>query len=522
MSGRRPARRAGTRAALAAWLALLLLLGAVACTSDDDDGDAADTTAAAGPPAGVLRMGVVGPVQLDPAEVLVGQADLIGVDLLYDTLPDLAEARADDERRVWTFELGDATFSDGSPVTADDVKASLERIARPGEQSLRGARLDVIDGYEPFVAGEAPGMSGIRAVDDDTVEITTAEPYGELERLLVDPGFGILPAGVDDDEGFFEQPVGSGPFALVESSDEALTFEAVEGRDVQLRAVEVRLFDSIDDSYAAFEAGEVDWSAVPADQLDEAVAEHGDEQFVPQAVELWFGFNLRNEKFQNQLFREAIIHSIDRPAIVADFYPGGLLMDGVVPRGVPGAQDNACGDRCVYVPDLSRQLLADAFPGGNVPTVMIDYDEDDFDREAAERISADLEAVGIPNELRPHSHEDYREFVVSGEQELFFFGWFGVGETPDTYLAPLFLSNSPDNVTGYHLELTDAAIAAARGFADEDERLAGYQEVERAVVGQVPVIPLVQLQSRVVVSDRVQGLATETDGTFDPTAVTVR
>jgi ABC-type oligopeptide transport system substrate-binding subunit len=96
-----------------------------------------------------------------------------------------------------------------------------------------------------------------------------------------------------------------------------------------------------------------------------------------------------------------------------------------------------------------------------------------------------------------------------------------VGLTPDTYLAPLFLSDSPDNVTGYNLGFADAGIAAARALATEDERLAGYQEVERAIVGQVPLVPLVQLQSHAVVSDRVRDLTTRVNGTIDAEVVTV-
>ena len=140
VEGGRRARRA-TSCSLLAVLVALLLVGA-SCSSGDDE--ASDDTPSDAPPLGVLRMGVTGPLQLDPAKVLVGQEEMIGIDLLYDSLPDLTQPAPDPERRVWTYEIAGATFADGTPITADDVKFSLERIAEPGEQSLRGARLNVI------------------------------------------------------------------------------------------------------------------------------------------------------------------------------------------------------------------------------------------------------------------------------------------------------------------------------------------------------------------------------------------
>jgi peptide/nickel transport system substrate-binding protein len=309
-------------------------------------------------------------------------------------------------------------------------------------------------------------------------------------------------------------------FVVTEASDDGLRLEPSEGREPKLDAVEVVYFDTIEASYARFEEGGLDWSQVPADEYVEA-AETFEEQYVPYSVEFWFGMNLGNPKFDNPLFREAIVHAIDRPAMVEEFYPGALLLNGVVPQGVPAFQANACGDRCVYASGVSRDLLAQAFPDGNVPTVMIDYADEEFEPAAAEAIARDLTEVGIPTELRSHPLDEYRQFVVRSEQELFFFGWVGVGETPDTYVAPLFVSDSIDNVTGYNSVLADGGIAAARTFTVESERVAAYQAVETAIMGQVPLVPLVQIQTHAVVSSRVEGLVTGVQGTWDASAVSV-
>ena len=88
----------------------------------------------------------------------------------------------------------------------------------------------------------------------------------------------------------------------------------------------------------------------------------------------------------------------------------------------------------------------------------------------AEIVADDLEAVGIPTELRPQPLEDYKRFVVSGEQELFSFGWIGAYGSPDAYLAPLFGSAANDNLTGYRSAAVDGLLAEARSAAGRRPR----------------------------------------------------
>jgi peptide/nickel transport system substrate-binding protein/oligopeptide transport system substrate-binding protein len=516
-------------------VAALLLAGLlVSCTDDggDDDGESGSGSGSGETTEGVLRMGVVEPTSLDPAAVtptLTGE--MVAADLLFDGLtsfaassgeivPALAEWEASDDLRTWTFTLSDdAEFSDGTPVTADDVVASLTRLAAQGDESLRGVRLEVIDGYDAVAAGESDTFSGVTANDDGTVTITTSEPYAELPALLSDPAYGIVPADAVEDDSFADEPIGSGPFAIASRDDDGMVLEAVEGGGAALDAVELLFFDSVADSYAAFEDGELDWSMVPTEQADQAAAQYGDDQFVEYFAEIWLGMNLNVDLFDDERLRQAIIRGIDRPALLEEFYPTGIPLEGVVPQGVPGAQDSACADLCTFNPDAARTLLTEL--GTPPPTIHLDYDEEDFDAAAAEAIKSDLADVGITVGLRPHEHDEYRSFVTGGERELFLFGWVGVAATPDSYLAPNFLSSSNENVTGFGNSVVDAGIAAARGTEDAAERATAYQAAETATMQRFPIVPLVQLQLPVVVSERVADLVARPDGTFAAETVTV-
>lgn len=97
----------------------------------------------------------------------------------------------------------------------------------------------------------------------------------------------------------------------------------------------------------------------------------------------------------------------------------------------------------------------------------------------------------------------------------------GIAPSADSYLAPLFLSGSPDNVTAFSSDPVDAGIAVARAFEDPADRAEAYQRVEEAVMAQVPVVPLAQVATLAVVSDRVSGWQPQLDGTFVASAVRV-
>ena len=104
----------------------------------------------------VPELDVVPPHEVDETNAV----QVLIADLLTDGLtrrndetgsiePALAESwRTNNSGLVWTFQLGDATFSDGSPVTADDVVASLNRVALQGSASISGPNLWPIVGWD--------------------------------------------------------------------------------------------------------------------------------------------------------------------------------------------------------------------------------------------------------------------------------------------------------------------------------------------------------------------------------------
>lgn len=492
---------------------------------------------------GTLRLGLSGVQTLDPAAAdPANQSELMVADLLYDGLTELDPATGEvrpavasawspnEDLTVWTFTIDDQrTFADGRQIVAEDVKRSLQRAAQSGSASLAGSRLDIVEGHAAFVEG-GDDLSGIEVVEDFTLEVTLIAPFAALPELLSAPAYGIT--GDGDDSGIASE---SGPFAFDHSSSAELvddeggpTFEeAVLSRAAwsraHIEAVELHLYPEVADSYGAFVDGEVDVSLVPGQEVQAAGERYGTDGFVPFHLILYFGFNLNDPVFESAEFRRAVLQSVDRQAVVEEVFGGSAdVLEGLVAQGVTGAGTDPCGEPCAFDLEVAKATLAELFPEGDIPTVALDYFEDEREQALAEALAAQLAAAGIPTELRPKPFDEYSSFAVSGHQQLFRFGWVGVYSSPDPYLAPPFSTGSIDNVTGFGSTAVDDALAAARSTVDAEERAGAYGEAERLIMEQTPVIPLAQFRTHAVLADDVRDLQIGVDGTFDSEAVWIQ
>ncbi|HVM11068.1 MAG TPA: ABC transporter substrate-binding protein, partial [Actinomycetota bacterium] len=202
-----------------------ILAGAAACTTPPGADD--------GPPAGPggtipssLRIALTSSGSLDPAELDTPESQLIA-DQIFDGLvgydpgtgavvPAVAETwDVRDGGRRFVFRLrGDATFHDGSPVTADRFVFAWNRLADPGRAAPFAFLLESIAGYRAFHAElEAPSLTGVRAANPRTLEVQLTRPWPDFIAVLGHPALSPLPASAED-AGFALQPVGNGPYRV--------------------------------------------------------------------------------------------------------------------------------------------------------------------------------------------------------------------------------------------------------------------------------------------------------------------
>jgi peptide/nickel transport system substrate-binding protein/oligopeptide transport system substrate-binding protein len=289
-----------------------------------------------------------------------------------------------------------------------------------------------------------------------------------------------------------------------------------------LDGIDLLGYEGVAASYTAFTRGEIDWSQVPPEQVASAARDYGKDGFVPYAAELFYGINLKSPKFQDVRFREAIVRAIDRRALVRAVYDDIYKpLDGIVVSGIPGFDGNACGDVCKHNLDTAKGLVQAVFPGG-APEIFLDYDEGAIRDALAKAIQADLKEAGITATLRPKPFNDYLNFEVSGEQELFLLGWIAAYPDPEAFLGPLFAATSRNNLVGFNAPAFDEALRVARSQPDDSERRQNYQNAEEMALSQLPVIPILQYEVHSVTAKNVGGLELSPTGTFDGSKVWIR
>lgn len=516
-----PRRGRGARAVL---IGFALVVG-LACTGDDESAEPTPSTASEAE-ARTMRVGIGGELIVDPLDASLGSPrDLMVIDLLHDGLtrldeegvpqPALADGwEANGSRTEFRFHLDpEATFSSGRRVRPQDVIASLERVMAAGDKSLAALSLEAVSGFRAFAEGEAEHVSGLTAPGPETVRIGLETPLSLLPEVLSSPLLGVIdPETIDGDPAELDL---SGDWAVASDEDGSLLVERREGAEGTLAAVELRRYLDEDAAYDGFDAGVVDWASVPSDRYEEAVEAHGDDAIIPFQAELFFGMNLSSPSLVNAALREAIVRAIDREAIVAAVYSDlADPLPTIVPAGVVGNDPDRC-PACTHDPEAARAIVDYVYPKDNAPTVNIDFDESPAQQQMAERIAEDLDAVGIPTKLRPLPLDEYKAFVVSGEQELFSFGWIGAYGSPDAYLAPLFGSAANDNLTNYRSARVDGWLDRARAGADPEKNAERWALAETEILEAFVVVPIAQFRSQAVVAERVEGLTTAVDGTVD-------
>lgn len=388
---------------------------------------------------------------------------------------DLAtEWEVSEDQLTWTFSLrSDAMFSDGTPVTAEDVKFSFERILDPEVNSRYAAQLAPIERVD--------------AVDDHTVAIVTATPFAASLGQLADPGPRIVKpdAAQGAVEDYGRNPVGSGPYMLSEwnpgQSVELLPNPHFYGEAPNNGGVSLRFASEGGARSAALESGQVDVvTNLPPESIDRVTSASDLEVLVEDSSFLiFFVLDHGAEPFSDVRVRRAANMAVDREAIIETIL-GGLGSVANSPVGV-GVFNRAEFEPFPYDPDAARELLAEAgYPDGCPVKMWAPQGRYLKDRQVGEAVQSYLEEAGFIPELQIIEWGTYvTEIDIDPPQANM---WLIGASIPDAYWN--FVNNyssTADYPNSYSNPQVDEMIAQASQTFDEGEQLEIYTELQRIV-----------------------------------------
>jgi ABC-type transport system substrate-binding protein len=505
-------------------VALCCALLAAGCTHRSGRSGEPGSASAAPRTGGTLRIALVTPGSLDPAQA-TGPEQRLLVGNLFDSLTTLDAAGAvrpaaaaswssDQTMRHWRFQLRPgARYADGQPVQAADFKAAWERLASPRTRprpASPAALLGLVEGYQAVAAGGSRTISGITAPDPTTLVVDLSQPFADFPTLVADPRLSPVPprAPAGGAASVAARPLGNGPFMLARSSS-AQTLQLVRnpryaGRAAYLDRVQVQVVPDQQTAWLAFQHGQVSFAPVPPDQVAAARVVAGastDGRGRPgllQGPELgtWsIGFDLDSTQGGDPRWRRAVSLALDRSRIAAALQGTAAPTAGIVPSGVPGARRSACPS-CVHDPGQAAALL-DLIGGGARKPVVMAVPATPFDRQVAALVKTQLAQVAVPVKVKEVAPSSLLGDDTRADAQLYGFGWAADSPRMDPFLAADPTASRDDGA--------QRLIAQARATADQAARTRLYQQAEQAMLDGADIAPVLEYRHSAVLAPGVEG-----------------
>lgn len=478
---------------------------AEATEEPSDDGD--DQPAASGE----LRIRGDDPLVLDPAvaqdagsafyivEIFSG---LVRLDKNLQVQPDIAERwEVSNEGKTYTFFLNRrATFHDGRPVTAEDVKYSWERALSPGTASIVSENfLGDIVGARDVSRGRAEEISGVRIIDPTTIEVTIDAPKQYFLYKLTYPTAFIVDQRqiTANPRRWSQKPNGTGPYMLEEwRLGEQIVLQAYERHHLgppSLKTVRVGL--SGGSALIEYEDGDIDITGIGLDDLarvqDPNDELHDEYVQVPRMSIDYIGFNANVPPFDDEKVRQAFSLAVDREKIAEVILQGAIpVANGILMPGLPGYTEDM--KTYPYDPERARQLLSESRYANDMPEITL------AESGAGGTVGPTTEAIiqywqdelGVTVEIQQAESGTFFSDIDQGRYQMFHIGWIMDYPDPEDILDILFHSESRQNNTRYSNGEVDALLEQARVEPDTEARIALYQQVERMLLEDAAWMPL--------------------------------
>jgi peptide/nickel transport system substrate-binding protein len=479
--------------------------------------------------AGLLLVAAVGPVAaqgpantfslpiIDNARmwpVIGGLPNILVNKVLYSTLVkydaknlapvgDLAERWSlGDDRLTWTFNLRrNVTWHDGRPFTARDVKFTIERLW--------------LNPQVPFFQRANVGeITRVDIVDDYTVRLVTRTPFATLPVML---GYlaNILPEHIlgsytidqlRNPVDFLRNPIGTGPFRFGEvqlgSHIRLVAYDRYFLGRPKLDAVVFRVVADLEQQLAQLQTGQLDLMIIEPPQVP-VVQRMASVQIVdaPQVNYTFIGFNNKVEPFTDRKVRQALTHAVDRKAILDKIYLGrGRIATGPINPLVDWAYTDKV-HQFPYNPQLAEKLLDEAGwskgtdgirrKGGQPLKITLDVDRGNPVREqTAVVVRQYWRTVGVDADVRISEFNALLTRIRTRPNPLQAWTLWYI-TPPEADIMGYYHSTGTLNEFGYTNAELDRLLEQGRATADPKARAQIYQQAQRFMAWDAPVIFLV-------------------------------
>ncbi|MCC2168851.1 ABC transporter substrate-binding protein [Gallintestinimicrobium propionicum] len=534
-------------------LAGVMALGLTACGASnagaaaDETGSAAVSTESASSDTAasgekIINVGVTNTIgSLNPLLLNGGEINKYATGLMFLPLMELdadlnfegmlADSITTEDNKNFIVHIDDAaTWSDGTPVTADDVVYTALRLASPviGNTAMMYYVFEGV-GDDGFVEEGAESIDGIQKVDDKTVQFTTKEemPITTFENsyaryLLTLPKHVIEQYSEEElstAEWFNHPDVVSGPFIVTDFDvDHYISYEANKDYWKGAPKIDKLNIKIVDGSqlYAGLQSGEID---ITQQTMSDIPQEDYESVEALDNVEVVYGSPVTNQSVFIQTknvpdvkVRQAMLYAIDRQQILEELLNGhGEIVDGFLSSASPFYDDSLTP--VSYDPEKAKTLLEEAgWDGSQTIRFYVNSGDSTF-VNAASIIAAEWAAVGIKAEIQT---VDFATLMsVAGTEDYDVLAVQYTYAPVDPYPDVAWLLGGEGSWTGYSDDTLNEALTKSQLTSDPEETKELFSVVDKKVQEDVPMFSAYVISAQGAVSKRITGAAPSVYGFFN-------
>lgn len=455
------------------------------------------------------------PESLDPATV-VGQPDGRVVQSVFEGLtrynatnaapePGLAHRwEISPDGKVYTFYLRtNAQWSTGEPITAHDVVYSWFRVLNPLTAADYVGNLFYIKGAEDFHLGGNTRKEevGVLALDDHTLRVELVNPTAFFLDLCAFPTMSVVHRGTIEKHGerwLKARPLPvSGAYELVSwRLNDRIRLKKNprywDAANVSIETADLFPVNSPNTALNLFASGAVDivWDkdVVPTELLD-VLSQRTDFHRFNYLGTYFIRFNVTRPPFDDVRVRKALALAVDRRKI-DEIMRGGANSANFY---VPPLPNYESPEGLPYDPEQARALLKEAGFEGGKGFRRFEYlfnSSRDHEKIAVQLQAMWQKELGIQVDLRAVEWAVYLRSQSTLDYDLSRSAWIGDYSDPNTFLD-MFMSNNPNNRTGWKSERYDALMREANATVGVQQRAGILQQAESMLIREdVPIVPI--------------------------------
>lgn len=408
--------------------------------------------------------------------------------------PGLADSIDTTDNQNYTIKLNPkATWSDGKPITADDVIYTLNIIANPKVESSKGSRIYFLEGLSgvgklPEGVTEIPNL---KKVDDHTVTFKTKTP---MDPALVKGFIGyevfivpkhiyetVAPEKISTADFVTKPTVSSGPYKFVQYKtgdyvEMAANENYFKGKP-KISKIFIRIMNGTN-LVTELQSGGIQIVAsggignIPVQDLE--VLKQNSKLSVTTAPNFSGQYLIANNEIYNEKFRQALTYAVNRERIVKDLFKGTAeIIPSMYTSASPYMNKNLTPYG--YNPEKAKQLLAESGVDLSKEITMAVPIGNTIREQSADLIQQDLQAVGLKVQIQKFDFPTHLGKMKKGDYEL---GLLGFGSSIDPDVSSYLVPGGANNYSHTNDPVLTEMFAKAATLTSSEQRKVAYDEIQ--------------------------------------------